>query len=83
VNAQTDIFSFGVVLLEALTGQLAPRGGSDGYRRLRRGELGLGSPSYICSCSDDLTILVNAMLSTDPNDRPTSQNIVEIACGRF
>jgi serine/threonine protein kinase len=83
VNAQTDIFSFGAVLLETLTGQLSPRGGSDGYRKLRRGELGLGSPGYTCSCSDDMTILVNAMLSTNPNCRPTSQDLVEIACGRF
>lgn len=41
VNQQTDIFSFGVVLLEVATGKQAPRGGTPGYSLLRRDELKL------------------------------------------
>lgn len=41
VNQQTDIFSFGVVLLEVATGKPAPRGGTPGYSLLRNGELKL------------------------------------------
>ncbi|KAH0786160.1 CAMK family protein kinase [Histomonas meleagridis] len=76
VTAQTDIFSFGVVLLEVLTGKSAPRGGSQGYSKLRNGEIKIGSGGYIADCSEHLENLVNAMLSSDPNIRPTSEALV-------
>lgn len=79
VGAPTDIFSFGVVLLEAISKQLAPRGGCDGYQKLRRGELMLGSPGYPANCSDELKNIVNDMLSVDPNARPTASDLVNIA----
>jgi serine/threonine protein kinase len=83
VSGQTDIFSLGVVLLEALTGKLAPRGGSEGYRELRKGRLGIGSDRYQCLCSEDMKTLVNAMLAADPDCRPAAIDLVEIAAGRF
>jgi serine/threonine protein kinase len=83
VTGQTDIFSLGVVLLEVLTRQLAPRGGSDGYGRLRREELGLGRGLYQCECSQELKEFVNLMLVMDPKKRPTAQMLVERSEVRF
>lgn len=79
VGAPTDIFSFGVVLLEAISGVLAPRGGGDGYAKLRKGELMLGSNGYPANCSDELRDLVNAMLIVDIHKRPTASDLVNIA----
>jgi membrane-associated tyrosine/threonine-specific cdc2-inhibitory kinase len=76
VNGQTDIFSFGIVLLEALTGRLAPRGGSHGYGRIRKGDLVLGDQQYKCDCSEELIQLVNAMLSVNPTERPTAADLI-------
>jgi serine/threonine protein kinase len=78
VNSQTDIFSFGVVLLEVITGRLAPRGGSRSYSQLRRGLIGLGSRGYECDCSPRLATLVNQMLAGDPSQRPTSADLVAL-----
>jgi serine/threonine protein kinase len=77
VTGQTDIFSFGVVLLECLSGLPAPRGGTDGYARLRRGEIRLGARPYECTCSEELALLVRAMMNIDPNQRPTAHDLVE------
>ena len=79
VEAPTDIFSFGVVLLEVISKQLAPRGGCDGYAKLRKGELMLGSPGFPANCSIELRDLVNCMLSVDPDSRPTALQLVNIA----
>lgn len=79
VGAPTDIFSFGVVLLEAISKSLAPRGGCEGYAKLRKGELVLGSAGYPANCSDELKDLVNAMLFVDPQSRPTASDLVDIA----
>jgi membrane-associated tyrosine/threonine-specific cdc2-inhibitory kinase len=79
VTGQTDIFSFGVVLLETLTRQLAPRGGSDGYSKLRRGEIRLPFHPYRCCCSRDLLDLINSMIDPHPANRPTSARLVELA----
>jgi serine/threonine protein kinase len=82
VNAQADIFSFGVVLLEVITGKRAPRGGPPSYSLLRRGLLGLGSEKYPCDCSQELVDLVNQMLAADPAQRPTSADLVAMTSRR-
>lgn len=75
VEPPTDIFSFGVVLLEASTGYQAPRGGDDRYGQLRNGQILLGGDLYNCDCSQELIDLVNAMISRDPADRPTAADL--------
>ena len=75
VTEQTDIFSFGVVLTEVITGLPAPRGGSSSYISLRNDELKLGMGRYQCNCSDELKAVINSMLSRDPSMRPTSQQL--------
>ena len=75
VTPQTDIFSFGVVLLEAITGLPAPRGGSSLYLSLRNDELKLGIGRYAPECSDELKTVINAMLARDPNMRPTAEQL--------
>jgi membrane-associated tyrosine/threonine-specific cdc2-inhibitory kinase len=79
VTGQTDVFSFGVVLLETLTGQAAPRGGSEGYQKLRRGEIAVGVRPYVSDCSDDLERIVNAMLNVNPAERPSPRHLVEVS----
>ncbi|OHT04406.1 CAMK family protein kinase [Tritrichomonas foetus] len=80
VGAPTDIFSFGVVLLESISKQLAPRGGCDGYAKLRKGEIGLGSPGYpTMGCSNELVSFVNSMLSVNPKARPAAADLISIA----
>lgn len=77
VNSQTDIFSFGVVLFEIVTGKKAPRGGCDGYSMLRNGKIILGeSKKWKTSVSEDLQKLINSMLKVDPNERPKPQELV-------
>jgi membrane-associated tyrosine/threonine-specific cdc2-inhibitory kinase len=78
VTSQTDIFSFGVVMMEVISGKKAPRGGSIGYGRLRAGTICLGAPAYPCEASQDLINLVNAMMARNPSDRPTAADIVQL-----
>jgi serine/threonine protein kinase len=82
VSEQTDMFSLGVVLLEAVTGRVAPRGGTDAYTRIRRGEIRLGEAGWECRCSAELKVLVNAMLASDPSCRPTAKEVVALAAPR-
>jgi membrane-associated tyrosine/threonine-specific cdc2-inhibitory kinase len=82
VDQMTDIFSFGLVLLEAAAGRRAPRGGSGAYQRIRRGEISLGSDAYPVDCSQDLKDLVTAMLAVDPGQRPTAEDLVAVAADR-
>ena len=77
VNAATDIFSFGVVLMEVASQKIAPRGGCAGYSKLRSGELHLGEAPYECEHSRELIDLINMMISINPNDRPTAAQLVE------
>lgn len=82
VNDATDIFSFGVVLLEVVTHQKAPRGGSEGYARIRDDRLFVGSNGYqpaLQSCSDELIKVINSMLNSDPEQRPKSRDLVEVS----
>jgi membrane-associated tyrosine/threonine-specific cdc2-inhibitory kinase len=81
VTGQTDIFSLGLVLLEAATGNPAPRGGSPGYIMIRNGQLKLGIGKYICECSQQLIDTVNSMLDPNPSNRPTSQQLASIKVG--
>ena len=75
VEQPTDIFSFGVVLLECATGYMAPRGGDERYGKLRNGEIILGGDLYTCDCSQELISLVNAMLSPNPGERPEAAHL--------
>lgn len=78
VTQQTDIFSFGVVLLEAITGVPAPRGGSEAYTSIRNGQLKLGDDKYQAECSQELKNVINAMLELDPSKRPTADQLASI-----
>lgn len=80
VEAPTDIFSFGVVLLEAASGYQAPRGGDERYGQLRSGQILLGGDLYSCYCSQQLIDLVNSMISYDPNVRPTAYDLANHPC---
>lgn len=80
VNSQTDIFSFGVVLLEISTGKFAPRGGSSEYSMLRNEKIILGkSKNWKTSFSCVLQELINSMLKVNPNERPTAADIVSLS----
>jgi serine/threonine protein kinase len=79
ITGQTDVFSFGLVLLEAITRVPAPRGGSKHYSEIRSGRLRAGVPPYTCGCSQTLIDVLNAMLAPSPHDRPTAAQLVEIA----
>jgi serine/threonine protein kinase len=79
VTGQTDIFSFGLVLLEAVSRMPAPRGGSKHYSDIRSGQLKLGTQHYPCTFSPSLLGLVNAMIDPDPSLRPKATQLVEIA----
>lgn len=79
VGTATDIFSFGLVLLECVTGKPAPRGGCDSYIKIRNGELGIGRCGYNSSCSRQLQDLVNSMLEKDPRKRPTAQDLISLS----
>lgn len=76
VGPPTDIFSFGVVLLECASQKTAPRGGCSGYQKIRNGEILLGQGNYTCSHSKELIDLINMMLAVDPSARPTAEQIV-------
>jgi len=76
VSYQTDIFSFGIVLLELASRYRAPRGGSDDYNLLRKGGLLLGTEQFPCTFSKEFISLVNSMINPDPNKRPTSYQLI-------
>lgn len=75
IGPSTDIFSFGVVLLELASGYYAPRGGDHRYEELRKGKIQLGGDLYSCQFGQDLISLVNHMLLPNPQKRPTANDI--------
>lgn len=77
VWSAADIFSFGVVLLEAASGYLSPRGGTILYEELRKGNIKLGDELFKCNYSDELISLVNQMINPDPVLRPTASQILK------
>ncbi|OHT11920.1 CAMK family protein kinase [Tritrichomonas foetus] len=84
VSCSSDIFSFGVTLLEVSTGFFAPRGESEMYHQLRKGEIKLGNMEkvdafYQCSFSQLFIDLINKMIDPNPENRPSSIQLIEIA----
>lgn len=78
VGPATDIFSFGVVLLEVITGKPAPRGGTPSYQLIRNGKLNIDSGYYACHCSQPLKELIKLMLSPNPHLRPAAECLASI-----
>jgi serine/threonine protein kinase len=79
VNGATDVFSFGICLLEAASGFFAPRGNGAMYDLIRTGRLKLGSQEYPCAYATEFVSMVNAMLRQEPSKRPTAGIIVDVA----
>lgn len=79
VSFATDIFSFGVCMLEIASGIFAPRGSDNRYVSLREGHIKLGSCGYGCGYGETLVSLVNAMLDPDQSRRPLACWIVQTA----
>lgn len=77
VGPPSDIFSFGVVLLEVASGFYAPRGCDKRYELLRSGEIKLGDEMYQCNMSADLINIVNNMLNPNPHLRPTALQLMQ------
>jgi serine/threonine protein kinase len=83
VTEKTDIFSLGIVLLEAVTGRVVPRGGTDAYNRIRRGQIRLGEAGWECRCSTEMKTIVNAMLAPEPSGRSAANQVVALASAKF
>jgi serine/threonine protein kinase len=79
VSYPTDIFSFGICLVEAASGFFAPRGNARKYDLIRNGTIKLGSQDYPCDYSRTFVAMVNGMLAPDPNRRPTAGMIIDTA----
>jgi serine/threonine protein kinase len=79
VTGSTDVFSFGMCLLEAASGFFAPRGSGINYDLIRTAKLKLGSTKYPCNFRAEFVHMVNAMLHPQPDKRPTAGTIVEVA----
>jgi serine/threonine protein kinase len=79
VSFSSDIFSFGVCLVETTSGFFAPRADAKKYDQMRNGELKLGSPDYPCDYDRNLVAMINAMLARDTKQRPTTGMIIDVA----
>lgn len=77
VSYPTDIFSLGVCALEVASGFYAPRGGDKRYEELRNGHMTLGGKDFQCDFSEPFLQLVNAMLSPNPDRRPSACVVVQ------
>lgn len=81
-DARADIFSLGATLFEMLTGQLPfPDGSPFETMRLHREQ----EPMLLTDCrpdaSADLTELLDRMMSLDPRDRPSADQLVQELVG--
>ncbi|OHS94821.1 CAMK family protein kinase [Tritrichomonas foetus] len=81
ITGKADIFSFGLVLLEAATGYFAPRGGDINYSKIRKGEIFIGSRLYDSDgVSQELVNVINSMIRPDPIERPSAYDLVIESC---
>lgn len=71
VGPATDIFSFGVVMMELLSKKPAPRGDNKKYELLRRGDIDF---DFI----DDEFDFVRKMLDPNPENRPTADELANL-----
>lgn len=78
VTFSTDIYSLGVVLLEAASGIRAPIGGiSKKYSLLREGMIKLGDECYPTQIKGEFVDIINQMLDPNPESRPTAFELMQ------
>lgn len=72
VSSPTDIFSFGIVMMEMVTRKAAPRE-NEGYQALRNGQFNFSN----LDIPEEFSFIIN-MLDSNPKKRPTAKQLVSI-----